>query len=79
MRTSHQARTAVLVLSLLLIAATSPAPESKAVAGTELAGVEAHQETMEPTEVVAAFHAALAAGDGDAALALMAARSRRRR
>lgn len=31
-----------------------------------------HKEGMEATEVVAAFHAALAAGDGDAALAYMA-------
>ncbi len=37
-----------------------------------ISGGGIHQAGMEATEVVAAFHAALAAGDGDAALAYMA-------
>jgi len=53
-RTAHTFRTAALVLVSLLAVG---------------AGATA-QENMQATDVVAAFHAALEAGDGDAALAL---------
>jgi len=55
-RTAHIFRTATLVLVSLLAVGASATA----------------QENMGATDVVAAFHAALEAGDGDAALALMA-------
>jgi len=69
MRTGHQTGTAVLAPLLLLLMMAAP---SSAHDEAEIPRGGTHQEGMEATEVVAAFHAALAAGDGDAALAHLA-------